>query len=464
MEAKKYIGWIAALIVALVAFAFSGAIVGAWAFRHVDQGGSRLPSPFKEWVLSLASIPGQVKTAFLTIAVSSNSPAFELVIPESAWNNGNRRTQFPEPSDLGFLLLSGLDPQTNRANVRLIRIADGETVLRWDPDWEFIHGASEEHPIIAPKGAPAALRAVHPELLDDGSVLFNTGIALVRQERCAKRPAWVLNGIFHHSNERAADGSLWTPSVNLQPVPDYQHPLLRKKLRDDALAQISPDGKLLRRISFSAVLRDNGLDHLILGFGGLRFLEDPIHINQISPALTDTAHWKKDDLLISARHLSAVFLYRPSTNKIIWYKIGPWMNQHAAAFVDGQRISVFDNNVFSAPISDPPFINASETNRVWVYNFATDELSQPFADSVGRAQVKTVTEGRGHIVSGNRLFVEETNYGRHLMLTEKGTQWSRLNQLGTKNALGAVAWSRYIEEDVGQHFVELAKAPCPTPN
>ena len=111
--------------------------------------------------------------------------------------------------------------------------------------------------------------------------------------------------MFHHFNELALDGSIWTPSVNADLIAGYEHPLLREKFRDDALVNVSQDGKLLRRISFASILRANGLEHLMFGFNGQKFQEDPIHINQISPAL---------NVSVSATHLDCAAILVSQTH------------------------------------------------------------------------------------------------------------------------------------------------------
>jgi hypothetical protein len=453
------------LVALTTAVGVTSFVIGAWSFRHVNEGGRILPEWLGAFVVEMAQVPSNLKLAYLTLATASDSVPKDLIIEEARWKDGVRADLFPDRSDPGYLLFSGVDGVSGANVVQLLRIATGEEVVRWSPDWRAVHAASEHHR-FAPKGLYKQLLALHPLVLDDASIIFNTGSVLARLKRCEQHPEWILNGIYHHSNELAGDGTFWTPSVNQEISPAYQHSLLREQLRDDSLANYTKEGKLIENRSFAKILRDNGLEHLIFGFGGLGFQDDPIHLNQITPALEGGRFWARGDLLISARHLSTVFLYRPSTNKIIWYKTGPWLNQHSVMFVGEESISVFDNNVFGAnPTLEPPFQSESDTNRFWVFNFSTNALEQPYATVLQAARVRTVTEGRGHIVSGNRLFVEETNFGRHLMLTETGVQWSRLNHIRNDEDLGRVAWSRYIEAEVGDRLAALAQAqPCtPTP-
>jgi hypothetical protein len=460
---KRYIVPAIYITVLVVTLTSLGLVVGAWAFRHVDQGGKRLPEPLSELVTDIAQIPSLVRSAFLRLGGGVFGGDHPLLIEQGSGEASPSTQHFPEPADQGYILLSGLDENLLVSNVRLLKIATGKEVLRWDIDWHTIFDLTQDSR-FSPRGDPRSLRAIHPILMDDASIIFNTGSVLVRQSACKVKPDWILNGVFHHSNELALDGSIWTPSVNTDLIAGYEHPLLLEKFRDDALANVSQDGKLLRRISFASILRANGLEHLMFGFNGQKFQEDPIHINQISPALNDSSFWKRGDLLISARHLSTVFLYRPDTNKIIWYRTGPWMNQHAAKFVGDRQISVFDNNVFSGSNRIPPFLNDTATNRVFVVDLVTNELSQPFEQALKNARVRTITEGRAQIVSNNRLFIEETNYGRHLMLSDGSTIWSRLNQVTGSEKRGAVSWSRYIEANEGKRFEDSALTACASNN
>jgi hypothetical protein len=187
---------------------------------------------------------------------------------------------------------------------------------------------------------------------------------------------------------------------------------------------------------------------------------DPIHLNEIRAAPSDTAYWKKGDLLLSARHLSTVFLYRPSTGKIVWHRMGPWLNQHSADFVDDHRISVFDNNVFGGAPSHQPFLEAGQNNRVFVYDFAKDELSQPYQELLAKAKPVTLSEGRARVLPDGGLFVEESNFGRILRFMPDRLLWSFVNDYD-KDRIGILSWSRYLTaEEAAVPLKALAGLPC----
>ena len=78
---------------------------------------------------------------------------------------------------------------------------------------------------------------------------------------------------------------------------------------------------------------------------------DPTHFNKVDVLDSKKASYfnlfLKGDYLISSRNLNLVFVYRPSTKKIIWYTIGRTSRQHDSTFQNG-HIMVFDNNPYTS--------------------------------------------------------------------------------------------------------------------
>ncbi|MCH8857610.1 MAG: hypothetical protein IIA03_15585, partial [Proteobacteria bacterium] len=50
------------------------------------------------------------------------------------------------------------------------------------------------------------------------------------------------------------------------------------------------------------------------------------------------------DVVLSARNISTVFLFRPSTGKIVWLKTGPWLNQHDVDYHGNGNYTIFGND------------------------------------------------------------------------------------------------------------------------
>jgi len=447
--------WITSIIVLVLILAI---IVTAWAVRDAVNKSTRFTEAQANFVLGIANFPGQTKLAILELINLVKDEPARLLVDKSVVEKAHWTRKFPAEDD-GYLLLSGLHQGEKQSNISLIRLRDGKVLARWRPNWdEVLRQVSDTEYSDVTK---ANIMAIHPLLLPDGDVVFNTWSSMVRVGVCDGHPKWVLNDVMHHSNEFDSDGNIWVPSVMTENHGFSDHKWLAEQTRDDALAQVSPEGKVLQKISFVKVLREHGLEALLLGTKGMRLHDDPIHMNQISVARETTDHWQRGDLLISARNISTIFLYRPSTGRIIWYKTGPWMNQHSAAFVGDHQISVFDNYVYvGKEYSGHSFVAPGDINRVLVYDFETGQVSEPYAKLLEETKPVSVTEGRAQILNDGGLFLEETNSGRHLRFTKDRLLWSRVNDYDEKH-IGVVAWSRYLTpEEVAQPLKAISNLNC----
>jgi len=447
--------WLAGVLVLTAGLLVVGT---AAAVRHVLLGGSAFSENLKEAILSVATFPRLCREALQEFTYSLSLDPGPLLMDRAATEKPGWVRKFPAPEDTGYLLFSGVDPVARHSVVKLIRIADGTAMAIWDPDWQEIFAKTTSKK-WAPKEPMQRLRVGHPVLIASGDIVFNTGGSVLRMGPCTRHPVWVLDETIHHSVELSYDGTLWAPGVSEDSLAG--NAWLREMVRDDALVQLSVDGKLIQKLSFSQILISNGLQSLLGGFGQ-ELNKDPIHINQIQIAPSDTKHWQRGDLLISARHMSALFLYRPSTGRVLWHQIGPWMNQHSAEFVGDHSISVLSNNMVSGAPPEHAFLNASDINRVFLFDFDTGSVTEPFAALLEKARPVTVSEGRARILADGGLFFEETNYGRHLRFTKDALLWSRVNDYDDAR-IGMVSWSRYLSADEAREPLKaLAARACNT--
>jgi outer membrane protein assembly factor BamB len=263
---------------------------------------------------------------------------------------------------------------------------------------------------------------------------------------------------YHHSIELSPTAnSIWIPSVTDLFATD--NPILKDKLRDDSLAEVSLNGQPLQNLSFSKILAENNMTGPMLGSTGNTPNLDPIHLNQITPALSNGPYWHRGDLLISARHTSTVYLYRPTTGKIIWYQQGPWLNQHSAHFVNDHEIAVYGNDIYAGKMSSP-FIYLEGHNQIYLYDFKKAQANKLQSDALSRAKPMTITEGRLRVLKDKSVFIEETNNGRLLKLNPSGQlMWSYINTYD-KDHLGTVSWSRYLTREELHATHNLSSMKC----
>ena len=432
-------------------------ICTAWLVRDSIQGGGRLSQTQSSVIISISRFPGHARIAYQNLVALIKSRPEPLLIKTSSIKQTSWVHRFPSKKDNGYLLLSGVSPRAKQSIVQLIRIKDGKNIAEWIPDWESVYSHITDRN-TTPSLSPFSARAIHPLLLSNGDIIFNTLDTLVRMSPCDRRPVWVINRIFHHSNEFDSTGKFWTPSIENNGFTNKSW--INDRILDNSLTQITVNGTIVESRSFIRILQDNGLIALALGTSGFTFNADPIHINQITPAMSDSKHWKQGDLLISARHLSTIFLYRPSTNKIIWHKTGPWINQHSAVFIDDHRISVFSNNAYTSAPKGEEFLPGYDKNRLFVYDFDTQSETEPFRELLRTYQPQTITEGRARILPDGGLFVEETNNGRMLRFSKNSLLWSYINRY-SENRIGMLNWSRYLTKDESEKAISsLASRKC----
>ena len=351
------------------------------------------------------------------------------------------------------LLLARFDGDRGRSVVEIMDLEDGAVLHRYAPDIDDIYeGSTLKVGIdgLKPRRDIESFTISHPILTEDGGLIFHgMNTPLTRIDACSNI-VWVADKLFHHSLEQDADGNYWSATYvmpsRLQGMPST--------FRDDAIVQISPAGEILYEKSVGEILIDNDLRHLV--YSGGRYSEDPLHLNDVQPALSDGPHWRKGDLFLSLRHRSAIVLYRPSTNKVIWLREGPWLMQHDVDIINDREIAVFDNN--SAPFEWGQQVLGA--NNTVIYDFSTNETYAPYSEAYKINDIRTITEGLSEILPDGALFVEETNYGRLLKMNKAGDiSWQYINRAGDGRNY-VVNWSRYIDAELAKKTAALAKQNC----
>ncbi|MEZ0242914.1 MAG: arylsulfotransferase family protein, partial [Sphingomonas sp.] len=339
------------LVAALAAVIGFGALVDGWQ----KAGG------IGRAAIALARVPDTIKNALKSNAPYYGGKDFEP-LPAGFWRDAAFK-------DEGYALISPYDMARGRSVVRLVRLSDGATVREFVPDVDSANARSAFVSALTDvrRDKPAARnRLMHPLLLADGSLVVHDSSPLVRVDACGKE-LWAVDGIFNHSAELGAEGQIWAPYR--LPVPSQKG--VARTFWDDALGEVSQDGKLIGVTTVAEILDRNGLGHL---WRGRPYSDDPFHLNDIQPVLADGPHWKRGDLFLSLRNLSMVALYRPATGKILWHQSRPWRFQHDVTILDDHRISVFDNNVRLGY----PNEGVNTANRLIVVDFASGGTSAPW--------------------------------------------------------------------------------------
>jgi hypothetical protein len=447
---KKIPLWVLLLVVFL---GVNFTVLFGWAVYHTYEGGEKL-GKLGPVILVIAKFPSLVKEVFFE-APGRSSLLIDNRFPEIDGFKKNGVPQAGAISDSGYLLLSAYDNSKKQSTVKLIRISDQQVVQEWVPNILLLakHPKPGNPTIIVNDLSTSRVRIGHPFLLNNGSLIFhNLDGPLFNIDFCSNIN-WTIDQQFHHSIEQDRDGNFWVSSV-IEPASYDKMKFIG--YRDDAIAKVSPDGRVLFKKSVSKILEENGYRGLLFGAGP--YENDSIHLNEIQPALYSTEYWLTGDLLLSIRNRSTIFIYRPDTNKIIWLKTGPWLNQHDPDFLGESKISLFGNDV----IRDKGrlvFVNGQ--NNIYLFDFKDRSVSTPYSDVLRKLDVRTPTQGRQKVFKNGDLFVEESDYGRILRVSPTKEVWEFVVRVDNQTA-GMISWSRYLtSEEVKVVLPLLEGLNCP---
>lgn len=424
------------------------ALLFGTAVRHVASGGRS----FGSWGTAAYEVAGfgtRVRAVFDGLRAADALRASEQ---RFAGEKGFR-FNYPPGSrpDLGYLLLNRYDADRRESKVELWDLDSQQRVHEWrfggvDAIWRGSRLSSASDFRVDARGA--RFRPIHALLLEDGRLVAANTSPIIEADGCSGLSLLDDSAIYHHSIERDQGGGFWAP-IRVEPK---TVPIGTPRFWEDGIALLSVSGKVLFRRSLVDILRDNGLGHVIYGRGPSN--DDPTHLNDIEPVLSDGEFWQRGDVFLSLRHQSMVVLYRPSTDKIIWYQEGPWTHQHDVDILDDHRIAVFDNN---ATLSGVGTKVVRGTNRVLVRDFRTGGIQSPWQAGFEKLQIRTAEEGLAD-VSGTELMVEETINGRLVQFGPNGeVSWQFVNRAGD-GLVYYVNWSRLVPRGTGDRALAAIRS------
>ncbi len=343
-----------------------------------------------------------------------------------------------------LLVLPRYDHHLSRSIVEIIDLYDFKVLHTYKHDIDEMNKKVQnikEFPRINIDNAPIRFRYMHPVILKDGSLISDSSGPLFKIDLCSNL-LWINDEeVFHHSKELNHENDIWSVGY-LNPTSRLMKNIIFKDVNDDAIIKINTDGKIIYKKSVNEILIENKKGDMVNRLG---LNNDPIHINDIEPALFNSKYWNKGDVFISSRFLSAIIHFRPSTNEVINFLTGPFSQQHDVDIISDKEISIFNNN---------NFISHEEYSEIIIYNFEKKEYKKMFNDQLLKENFKTYSEGLSHIFEDGSLIVEEQNHGRLILFNKEGyKEWEFVNK-DINGDIGITHWIRVIEDEL---FIEKFK-------
>jgi hypothetical protein len=234
-------------------------------------------------------------------------------------------------------------------------------------------------------------------------------------------------------------------------LPNYAPPF-----EDYTVVEVSAEGKVLTEISVFDLLDRNGLGGLLymstLDHSSFQVSGDTLHLNDVEtfPAALAPGVFEAGDILISLRNISTVLVFDPRTLRVKFVTTGRVLRQHDPDFIDGNTISIFDNNPRDRQYSRIVTMSAADpTQAVHVRVEGSD--GQPF---------RTPKMGKHQYLPGGNVLVVESVSGRVIEIDRAGRiVWQYVN-LVKDGVAGSIADAVRLPPAMDAAFVAGAVSAC----
>ena len=422
--------------------------------NHHYLGGTK----FKP-IQNIAKFIAQIPTNFKKIIEKAKEPGIYFVDTSNRFVDKPTSRIFSKEKLSGLLLLPRYDGDIHKFVVEVIDLKTFKILHKFTPDKKKILNAFNYKINEQFKSLPSIInerfKMWHPYLERNGGLVFNSDSPLYKIDFCSNIE-WVNSDFsFHHSLEIDHENNYWTP-VSFNPSL-IKNDAFKNHSGDDGIAKISPDGKTLYKKSVTQILIDNGYTHLL--YSQRTYSYDTIHLNDIQPVLKDGPYWNKGDLFLSSKSLSAIILYRPSTNKIIKMLRSPsFSQQHDVDIINDNVIYIFNNNRYKTPTGTKIFNNS----EIISYDFQTQKYSKKYKSAISGSEMKTAFGGLFQLLNNGNFMIEEQEHGRLLIFNkEEELIWEFVNK-SKKNKVFALRWSRIIEDQsiIKRFYKKLENTKC----
>ena len=413
-------------------------MMGFGAIVKYNYDGGKKFQFLQKPVMLIASVPINIRMMIKYKTLNLNE-----LRPLLKHKNKQKFERFIENKRNALLVLPRYDHSLGRSVVDIIDLDDFKVIHTYKHDIAKMNDQvtnTKEFPRIKIDNSPIRFRYMHPLILEDGSLISEGGYSVLHKIDICSNLLWINDEeAFHHSKMLDHEGNIWANGL-MKPQSKHVKKYSIEDFLDESLIKIDISGQILFNKSVTELLIENDIVHdnfaLTTSLSG-EF--NPIHINDIEPAFTDTEFWKKGDIFLSIRDQNSIVHYRPSTNKVINYITGPFAQQHDVDIISDREISIFNNN---------NFYDNNKHSEVLIYNFETKIFKKLFNDQLQKENFKTISQGLSHILKDGSLMVEEQNHGRIILFNNKGEkEWEFVNK--DKNGdIGFVSWSRIIENEI----------------
>ncbi len=340
--------------------------------------------------------------------------------------------------------------------------ADAEPVHTWSIEWWDVWPEPPEYLewIEVPKSRPGT--HIHgAEILANGDLVFNfEHLGLVRMNPCGD-VVWRLPYRTHHSVFVADDDTIWVSAQRNHTTLSDELPLYRPNFVEPVILQISPQGEILQEKSVFDLLQDNHLagalyhasvDNWYPISGG-----DTLHLNDVEIFSNDMAPgvFAPGDIMISLRNIHTIMVF--DANWRLKYSLAnEFVRQHDPDFIDGNRISIFDNNN-----TDKPEDGGEAYSRILIKDASTGTTTVAFEGTESKPFFTNIMGKHQWLDNGN-LLISESRLGRAFELNSANELVWEMYNIVEPGWLGIMEEVERLPPEMDAEFFRTASQQCET--
>ena len=347
------------------------------------------------------------------------------------------------------LALSAYSNEDEDRNIDLWNLRTGDVVHRWTLRRDVLDFKVHR-------------RVHHPLLLEDKSVVsFITGREPLFRLDSASNMVWRQDSLlFHHAINLDAEGHIWACVQKFEKGGPWTAYRARYEMDgktvhflDNSIARIHPETGHIEYVkSCVDILKENGLEHLVLRSGDPM---DPLHLNDVEPALFSGPFFEEGDVFLSFRNLQAVLQFRPSTGEVVRVIDGPLAAQHDVDVLSDSTLVIFNNatqenvgrythTAHKYPVSKEQALLKHWYSHVVEYDLASDTFTPLHEELVREHEIMTFSEGLQERLPDGSYFVEEQNSGVLWVLGDDGVLYKDVLASHHKGHHHLPNWTRII--------------------
>ncbi len=384
-------------------------------------------------------------------------------LPFQYWETDKTRkivNNYPDKMAPGLTLISRVGKDDKL--IAEVIDADGNVIHHWSLDWFDIWPNANHLPDhLNPKEPPGS--HIHGMvLMKDGSLVFNyDGLGMVRVD-ANNEVIWRLPYRTHHSLYQSEDGHLWVPGMITHDKPLDDLPFYKPNFDEFTILEVDPDnGKILQEISLHTLFQDNQLQGLLyLSSLGLHpeSKGDTLHLNDIElfPENMEPGFFGPGDIMLSMRNINTVLVFDTDNWQKKFVSIGPFVRQHDPDFVDGDTISIYDNND-SAPAE------SGVQSRILLQDAPSGEVSVAYTGTEEEPFFSFLL-GKHEWLSNDNILISDSRNGRVIEVTPDGQIIWEYNNIVREGVVGFVETAQRLSDHFSPAFFnELKKTSQSAP-